>query len=260
MWSDNDTFYLLQDLLRELPKKKSTDVYEFDAQTDDSSRVSAPFYSKSKQDKTRAQGSKASENENKVYLKGFPEHVVEVTLSRDEILKACLTPLSQAPVQHSSIKRKEPPVNKVNNTPITTCGQKKRSLQRIASLIMPSTWKRSASPKPSTSKGPACPKPSTSKRPASPKPSTSKRSGSPKPSSSKRSPSPKPVKSKKSAPMTTSQRLKTNYRNPLLQMSEDQQKNNAKLSIDTAQVVEAPTFHLTKEEFNVSTYRFNYAW
>lgn len=229
MRSVNDIFYLLQDLLRELPSKnRSTDVYEFDAQTDGSSRVSAPFHSKSKQGKTRAQGSKVvnrtSEDENKVYLlKAFPEHVVEVTLSRDDILKACLTPLSQAPVQRTPVKRKvEPSVNKSKNTPKTTPGRKKK------------------------------------------KEPLQTRASSPKPSTSKRSASPKPVKSRKSTPMTASQRLaaqrlKKNYTDPLLPLEEEERKKN-KQSNNTARVVEAPTFYLTEEEFDVSTYRFNYAW
>lgn len=185
-------------------QQNSTDVYEFDAQTDDSSRVT-PFHSQSKRRKARAQGSSvdtnSEEEQNKVYLEMFPEHVVEVTLSRNEILKACLMPRSQAPAQEYSLEENEDDFNQLlqqlSTAPKTKPAQKKKKKP---------TPRRAASPKPSTSRG------SASERLAA---------------------------------------RRSKFQSPLIQITQEERKKSMKPPT-TSQMVEAPTFHLTEEEFNVS--------
>lgn len=103
----------MAEVLRTLSPPKpqnSRDVYEFDAQTDDSARPT-PFHSQRNRRKSTAQDASGDDNsarnKNKVFLGMFPEHAVEVTVTSDDILKASLTPRSQTPVQDRSLQGNE---------------------------------------------------------------------------------------------------------------------------------------------------------
>ncbi|XP_026331932.1 protein Jumonji isoform X3 [Hyposmocoma kahamanoa] len=153
-------------------QQNSTDVYEFDAQTDDSSRVT-PFHSQSKRRKARAQGSSVDTNSEEEQNKApAQEHSLE---ENEDDFNQLLQQLSTAPKTKPAQKKKKKP-----------------------------TPRRAASPKPSTSRG------SASERLAA---------------------------------------RRSKFQSPLIQITQEEKKKSMKQPT-TSQMVEAPTFHLTEEEFN----------